>query len=47
MLMIGASRHLGAALRSETDEEATAFTTNQALMGKTTCIVGLAASVSI
>jgi lactate dehydrogenase-like 2-hydroxyacid dehydrogenase len=41
MLLIGASRHLGAALRSETDEGATAFTTNQALMGKTTCIVGL------
>ena len=41
MLLIGASRHLMAALRSETGQTPFFTTSNQALFGKTACIVGL------
>jgi phosphoglycerate dehydrogenase-like enzyme len=41
MLLIGASRHLVEALRSVSDQTPVVSTSNQALSGKTICIVGL------
>jgi phosphoglycerate dehydrogenase-like enzyme len=41
MLLIGASRHLVEALRSEIDQTPVVSTSNQALSGKKICIVGL------
>jgi phosphoglycerate dehydrogenase-like enzyme len=41
MLLIGASRHLVQALRSVSEESPISRTPNQALCGKTICIVGL------
>jgi phosphoglycerate dehydrogenase-like enzyme len=41
MLLIGASRHLVAALRSNIDQATASSTSHQALSGKTVCIVGL------